>query len=90
MPVQPDIALGFQGPNLNTIGSFLDIGRKRLELDKARDTYNSDVAQRQAESSSAQSSAQVNAANVQPLIQQQAAQTATSQPGIKRTRKRVL
>lgn len=79
MPLQPDIALGVQGPNLNTLGSFLDLGRKKLELDKARETYGADVSQRQAESSSSQSEARVNAANVQPRIQQQAAQTGTAQ-----------
>ena len=80
MPIDPSIPLQVQQPNsVNLIGSFLDLGRKKLELDKSRETYAADVAQRKAESSSSQSAATVNEANVQPLIQQQAANTQTAQ-----------
>lgn len=82
MPVDPSIGLQSQVPNpTNFIGTFLDLGRKKLELDKSRETYASDVAQRKAESSSAQSAATVSEASVQPAIAQnqavsQSAQTA--------------
>lgn len=76
MPLDPSIALQTQSPSPTTmISSFIDLGQKKLNLDKARATYGADIAQRQADSSTAQSAASVNAANVQPLIQQQAAQT---------------
>jgi hypothetical protein len=79
-----DASIPLQGvqPNpTNYISGFLDLGQKKLNLDKARATFNADVAQRNADSSSAQSAATMNAANVNPLIQQQQAQTETSQTG---------
>jgi len=76
MPIDPSISLGVQQPNFaNTIGSFLDLGNKQLQLQRGKATYGVDVAQREAESRSAQSRATVDQANVGPLIQQQAAQT---------------
>jgi len=77
-----DASIPLQGvqPNpTNFISGFLDLGQKRLNLDKARATFDADVAQRQADSSSAQSAATVNAANVNPLIQQQQAHTSSAQ-----------
>lgn len=80
MPLDPSISLQTQTPDpRNFISGFLDLGAKKLSLDKARATYDADVAQRQAESSSSQSAATVNAANVNPLIQQQAANTGVAQ-----------
>src|SRR6185295_15026103 len=79
-----DASIPLQGvqPNpTNFISGFLDLGQKKLNLDKSRATFNADVAQRIADSSSAQSNATVNAANVNPLIQQQQAQTETAQTG---------
>lgn len=85
MPIDPSIPLQAQGLNLNTIGTFLDLGAKKLALDRGRATYGADVAQRKAESSSSQSRATVDAANVQPLIEQQAAQTDITKTGARRT-----
>lgn len=80
MALDPSIALQSQVPNpANFISSFLDLGQKKLNLDKSRATYDSDVAGQQAISSSAQSRATVDAASVQPLIQQQAANTQGAQ-----------
>lgn len=85
MPLQiPDMTIASKAQNpdaFKTIGSMLNVQANQLALQKARDTYNADVSQRQSESSSAGSAATVNAANVQPLIQQQAAQTDMAQTG---------
>ncbi len=76
MPLDPSIALQIQSPNpANMISGFVDLGRKKLDLDKSRATYATDVAERKAQSSSAVSKATVDEANVNPLIQQQAAHT---------------
>lgn len=85
MPIDPSISLQAQGPNINTMASFLDLGNKKLALDRGRATYDADVAQRQAESQSAQARSTVDQANVQPLIQQQAANTATAQTNLNTT-----
>lgn len=80
MPVDPSIALGFKTPDpTNYISSFVDLGQKKLNLEKSRATFDADVAQRQADSQTAQAGAQVATANVNPLIAQQAAQTSTAQ-----------
>ena len=83
MPIQiPDqsiAAQGVQSSPMTTIGTMLNMANSAQSLKKAKATFDADVAQRQAESSTAQSSADVNAANIQPLIQQQAANTQTSQ-----------
>ena len=89
MPIDPSIPLQSQSPNpTNLIGTFLDLGRKKLELDKSRETYASDVAQRKAESSSAQSAATVSEASVQPAIAQNQAisQSAQSAAGLAKFR----
>lgn len=80
MAVDPSISLGVKTPDpTNYISSFVDLGKKQLDLQKARDTYDASVAGIKAVSSSAQSKAEVDAANVQPLIQQQAANTGMAQ-----------
>ena len=76
MPLDPSISLQAKGVDLpNALSGFLDLGAKKLQLEKARQTFAADVAQRQAESSSSQSRATVDAANVNPLIEQQQAAT---------------
>lgn len=51
MPLDPSISLQATVPNpTNYISGFLDLGRKKLELDKAKATYGADVSQRLAES----------------------------------------
>lgn len=80
MPLDPSIALQTQAPNpTNLISGFLDLGLKKNALDRSNATLLSDIAQRKAESRSSQAYADVNEANVQPLIQQQAANTQQSQ-----------
>jgi hypothetical protein len=73
MPIDPSIPLQAQGPNLSTLGSFLQLGQQKLALDKGRATYDADVAANAANSRSAVARATVDTANVQPLIQQQQA-----------------
>lgn len=80
MPVDPSIALQTQQPDpKNFISGFLDLGQKKLNLDKSRETYASDVAQSKANSSRAQSAATVDAASVQPAIAQNAAVSQSAQ-----------
>src|SRR6187399_3285480 len=76
MAVDPSIALQTQVPNpSNLISGFLDLGLKKNALERGNATLLSDIAQRKAESQTAQAGAQVATANVQPMIEQQAAQT---------------
>lgn len=76
------IPLQSVAPNpMASLASMLDVSAKSLSLQKIRQTFDADVAKSKAESSTAQSGATVNAANVNPLIQQQAAQTSTAQTG---------
>jgi hypothetical protein len=80
MPLDPSIALQTQTPNpANMISGFLDIGRKKLELNKAQDTYGADVSQRNAESARANTEAGVAAQTAAPRVAQQVAQTAGAQ-----------
>jgi hypothetical protein len=80
MPLDPSIALQTQTPNpANLISGFLDIGRKKLELNKAQDTYGADVSQRNAESSRANTEAGVAAQTAAPRVAQQVAQTTGAQ-----------
>lgn len=80
MPLDPSIALQVQTPNPTAmISSFLDLGQKKLQLDKSRQTFDADVARSQADSSTAQSNATVNAANVPSLIAEQTARTSSAQ-----------
>ena len=84
MPLQiPDQTIASQVPDgMTSLGSMLDMRSKALQLRRNTATFDADVAQRQAESSTAQSSATVNAANVQPLIAQQAAATGRTQTAL--------
>lgn len=76
------IALQAQAPNpLNSLGNIMNIANSAQALKKSQATFDADVSQRSAESQSAQAAAQVNTANAQPLIDQQAASTSTSQTG---------
>lgn len=82
MALDPNLPLQIQQPNpANFISSFVDLGRKKLDLDKARETFESDVAQRKAEASSAQSAAKVSEASVGPDIRgrEASAQSAEAQ-----------
>jgi hypothetical protein len=84
MPLDPSIPLGTKVPDpMQSLSGLLNVGNNILTYKRNLATFDSDVAQRQAESSSAQSNATVNAANVNPLIEQQAAQTSTAQTGAK-------
>lgn len=76
------IPLQVQSPNPTTmISSFIDLGRKKLELDKSRETFGAEVAQRKAEASSAQTAADVAARTADPRVSaaQSAAGTAAAQ-----------
>lgn len=76
------IPLQSKAPNsMQSLSSLLGVAQNALAYKKSQQTFDADVAQRQAESSTAQSSAAVNAATVTPRIQQQAAQTETAQTG---------
>lgn len=80
MALDPSIALQTQSPNpTNFVSGFLDLGQKKLNLQKSQDTYAADVARSNALSQSAQANATVDTANVQPKIQQQAADTGMAQ-----------
>lgn len=69
MPLDPSIGLQTQTPNpANMISGFLDLGRKKLELNKAQATYGADVSQRNAEAALSNTNAQVGAATAQPRI----------------------
>jgi hypothetical protein len=82
MPLDPSISLQVKNPDmLNTMSSFLDLGNKKLQLEKNRQTFAADVARANAASQTEQAGAKVATANVQPLIDQQKAQTQTAQTG---------
>lgn len=82
MPLDPSISLQTKGiePG-NAISGFLDLGLKATALQRQKATLQADIERAKAESSTAQSGATVAAANVQPLIQQQAAVTSQAQTG---------
>jgi hypothetical protein len=76
------IALQAKAPDgMQSISNMLNIATAAQALKKAKATYDSDVSQRASESSSADSNAQVNRANVQPLIDQQIASTSSAKTG---------
>lgn len=78
------IALQARAPDgMANLSSLLNVAGSAQALKKAQATYDSDVSQRAAESSSAQSRATVDSANVNPLIAQQAAITDVSETGAK-------
>jgi hypothetical protein len=82
MPVDPSIPLKVESPNpANMISSFLDLGLKKTSLDRQRQTFDADVARAKADSLTSQAGSEVAQANVNPLIQQQAAQTSSAQTG---------
>ena len=80
MPLDSSIPLQSNAPDpMVSLNSMLDMGTKSLSLAKNRATFDADVARSKAESSTAESGAEVNRANIQPLIRQQAAQTSSAQ-----------
>ena len=82
MAADPSISLKVNTPDVLTgISGLVNTSNAILQYQKNQQTFGADVAQRMAESQSAQAQAQVNTANVNPLIQQQAAQTQTAQTG---------
>lgn len=79
MPLDSSIPLQSVAPDpMASLSSLLDVGTKSLSLQKHRATFDADVARSKADSSTAQSAATVNAANIRPLIDQQAAQTSSA------------
>ena len=84
MPIDASIPLSYKPVDgMANLSSLLDTRKKMLELNKSTETYDSEVARIKADSSTAQSGATVNAANVNPLIDQQAALTSSAQTGAK-------
>lgn len=80
MPLDSSIPFQSMAPDpMVSLNSMLDMGTKSLSLAKNRATFDADVARSKAESSTAESGAEVNRANIQPLIRQQAAQTSSAQ-----------
>lgn len=78
MAIDPSISLGVKTPDLTgTLGSLTTLSAQRLALQKARDTYSADVSQRQADSSLANTQADIAAQTAPAVIQQQ--QTAAHQ-----------
>jgi len=72
MPLEPTISLKIENTDPFTrIGTMIGAAGAATRLQRDRATMESDIAQRQAESQSAQSRATVDAATVDPLIQQQ-------------------
>lgn len=80
MALDPSLALQSQSPNpTNFVSSFLDLGQKKLNLQKSQATLQSDIARNAAETSRSQSAATVDAASVQPAIAQNAANSQSAQ-----------
>lgn len=76
------IALQAKAPDgMQSISNMLNMATAAQNLKKARATFDSDVSQRASDASTADSNAQVNRANVRPLIDQQAASTSSAQTG---------
>lgn len=70
MPVDPSISLGVKTPDPTSyISSFIDLGQKKLNLDKSRQTFDADVSQRLAESARANTEAGVAAQTAAPRIE---------------------
>lgn len=71
MPIDNTIALQVEQPDaMKSLGSMLNMGKQQLELQKARDLYSSDVAQRQAESRGAVANSNVEVQTQAPRINQ--------------------
>lgn len=64
---------------MTTIGGMIDFANKALSYKRGVATLEADIAQRKAESASAQAGAQVDTANVAPRIAEQAARTSSAQ-----------
>lgn len=80
MPLDPSISLQSKAADpTSTISSFLDLGKKKLDLDRSRATYDADVSQRKAESASANTAADVAARTATPRVDQQIANTSAAQ-----------
>lgn len=80
MAINPDISLQAQAPTgFSSLKDLLNLQASGLALRRAQDTYSADVAERRAQSESAQTAARVAAATADPLIAQQQALTQTSQ-----------
>jgi hypothetical protein len=78
--LDPSIALSFkQADPMKSLSSMLTTANDALTYKRNQATFDADVQQKQATASSAGSKATVDAANVQPLIGQQAAQTSSAQ-----------
>lgn len=75
MPLDPSIPLQVQAPDfLGKAGQYVDLGARKLSLDKARATFDADVAQRQAES-------QVSTATVNSSISRGQSEASAAQTG---------
>jgi hypothetical protein len=82
MALDPSIALKIEQPDpTSTIASFLDIGKKQLDLQKGRATFGSDVARNKAETSTQETLADYNRQSLQAKVAQQQAVTSSAQSG---------
>ena len=78
--LDPSIALSFkQADPMKSLSGMLTTANDALTYKRNQATFDADVQQKQATASSAGSRATVDAANVNPLIGQQAAQTSSAQ-----------
>lgn len=81
------VALHIKVPDaMHTLGSVMNIATQSQALKKAQATYGADVAQREAESKSAQTASEFASRTLQPRIDQQQAQTETAQTQSESTR----
>ena len=86
MAIDPTISLQAKAPDgVTSLRDMMNLRATALSLQKQRATMAADIAQRNAESQSAVSRSTVDAANVNPLIQQQQAQTEASQTQAKQS-----
>ena len=80
MPLDPSIALKTESINpTNLISGFLDLGLKKVNLDRQRATYDADVARSQAESNVAVGTQQPRIAQAQSQAGTAAAQMSQAQ-----------
>jgi hypothetical protein len=78
MAIDPTISLGIKVPEVGTnLSRLTNLSAQQLDLQKARDTYSADVAQRKSESALAGTHAKIAEATAPDVIQQQ--QTAAHQ-----------
>jgi hypothetical protein len=84
MGIDPQIPLDAKAPNpMASLSSLLGVAQGALNYRKSQALFDPNVQQAQGQAESAAAKGQVDQANVQPLIQQQAAQTSTAQTGAK-------